>query len=335
MTQKRKPDIVLKNYWRDKRHFADLCNAVLYDGNQVFSSEELEERDGDVSNILEHKELLRNIKATRDIVKIVHCSKKQGVTLAIIGVENQDKIHYAMPMRVLQYDAYSYKKQYDENAKNYIETEGLTDEEILSKMKATDKFMPVITIVVYYGEKEWDGARTLKQMLSIPEGLEEYVNDYQMNLVEIRNSQLKFKEKDNKDLFELCQMIYADKKTSAEQKRQIIEYADKNKVKKSVLEAAGAIVGKEIRVKGKGRKRMCTFFEELEKECEERGKKVGEQEGELQKLISIVCKMIKRGRSAEEIADVLEEKTELIQKIYHAAQSCAPEYDVKKIYMAI
>lgn len=33
-TQDLKPDTVLKNYWNDKEQFADLFNAVLFEGEQ-------------------------------------------------------------------------------------------------------------------------------------------------------------------------------------------------------------------------------------------------------------------------------------------------------------
>lgn len=35
-------------------------------------------------------------------------------------------------------------------------------------MKKTDKLIPVITVVVYYGEKYWDGAKSFHEMLRIP-----------------------------------------------------------------------------------------------------------------------------------------------------------------------
>ena len=60
------------------------------------------------------------------------------------------------------YDYAAYKKQYDSNAQKYKTTEGLDEDEYLSRMKKTDKFIPVITVVVYYGEKEWDGATNTK-----------------------------------------------------------------------------------------------------------------------------------------------------------------------------
>ena len=52
-------------------------------------------------------------------------------------------------------------------------------------------FAPVITIVVYYGEKAWDGAVTLHEMLNIPKEMKEFVNNYKMRLVEARQNNLR------------------------------------------------------------------------------------------------------------------------------------------------
>lgn len=40
-----KPDIIVKNYWRNKEQFADFFNAVLFDGKQVIKPKELEDLD--------------------------------------------------------------------------------------------------------------------------------------------------------------------------------------------------------------------------------------------------------------------------------------------------
>ena len=48
-------------------------------------------------------------------------------------------------------------------------------------MKKTDKFIPVITVVVYYGENPWDGAVSLHGMLNIPKEMQTFVNDYNFN----------------------------------------------------------------------------------------------------------------------------------------------------------
>jgi hypothetical protein len=44
----------------------------------------------------------------------------------------------------------------------------------------------VVTIVLYFGtEKRWNEPRNLKNLIDIPEGMEEYVNDYHINVVEV------------------------------------------------------------------------------------------------------------------------------------------------------
>ena len=65
-----KPDIILKNYWRDNARFADLFNAVLFQGEQVIQPHELEDLDTESSTILEHKKQAEGIAASRDNIKI-------------------------------------------------------------------------------------------------------------------------------------------------------------------------------------------------------------------------------------------------------------------------
>ena len=40
-----KPDIVLRNYWNDNEQFADLFNAVLFDGKPIIQPDDLEDVD--------------------------------------------------------------------------------------------------------------------------------------------------------------------------------------------------------------------------------------------------------------------------------------------------
>lgn len=84
-----------------------------------------------------------------------------------------------------------------------------TKDEFLSRFKKTDRLHPVITLCVYYGEKEWDGATSLKEMLELPDYLENLVPDYKMNLLQLRNSEnLKFKNKDVQTIFDVSRLIY-------------------------------------------------------------------------------------------------------------------------------
>ena len=58
--------------------------------------------DTEESSVLEHKEYAENIGASRDTVKIRKKSTVYGVEFVILGMEGQEHIHYAMPMRVMQ-----------------------------------------------------------------------------------------------------------------------------------------------------------------------------------------------------------------------------------------
>lgn len=275
--QKLKPDTVLKNYWRNNEQFADLFNAVLFDGRNVIKPEELEDADTEESSVLEHKEYAESIQAARDNIKIRKKSTKHGVEYVLLGNENQQHIHYAIPMRIMGYDYGTYKKQYDDNAKKYQTSEGIGDDEYLSRMRRTDKFVPVISIVIYYGEKPWDGPTTLHGMLDIPNELTQYVNDYKVLLVEAGRNHLILHNVNNINLFNLLGIILDRNISKNEAKKRAIQYSEEHQVDKSVvMTVAGATNSKiDYNIFEKGEVTMCTLFEEIAKENEARGEVKG------------------------------------------------------------
>lgn len=273
-TKDLKPDIVLKNYWNDNEQFADLFNAVLFEGKQVIKPEELEDVDTEASSVLEHREYAESIKASRDNIKVQKKSSVYGVQFVLLGLEGQEHIHYAMPMRVMGYDYGSYKKQYDSNAKKYKTAEGMNEDEYLSRMKKTDKFIPVITIVVYYGEKPWDGAISLHEMLNIPEEMTKYINDYKMLLIEARKNNLTLHNMNNVDFFNLLEILLDKSKSSNETREKAINYAREHDVEKSVIMTVAGAVNCKIDYNAldkKGDADMCTIFEETRTEGEAKG----------------------------------------------------------------
>ena len=271
-----KPDIVLKNYWNNNEQFADLFNAVLFDGKQIIQPDELEDVDTEESTVLEHKDYAESIKASRDNIKIQKKSTVYGVQFVLLGLESQERIHYAMPMRIMGYDYGSYKKQYDSNAKKYQNADGLEEDEFLSKMKKTDKLIPVITVVVYYGEKPWDGAKSLHEMLNIPKEMKRFVNDYKMLLVEARENALQLHNINNKDLFNLLEILLNNKRPMQETKNMAIDYAKEHNVDKSVvMTVAGAANCKlDYNAFAKGDGSMCTLFDKIAKDSELKGRAV-------------------------------------------------------------
>ena len=269
-----KPDIIVKNYWRNNEQFADFFNAALFGGKQVIRDDELEDMDTENSTVLEHKEYAESIGAARDNIKISKKSTAYDVEFTILGIENQEHIHYAMPMRVMGYDYGTYKKQYDDNAVKYKKEKGLSENEYLSKMRKTDIFTPVITIVVYYGEEAWDGAFSLHGMLNIPEVMEPFVNDYKMHLVEARKNNLEFHNINNKNLFNLFEILLDKNRKLDETKKKAIEYAKEHKVDKSVIMTVAGATNRKMdynSIEMKGDADMCTVFEETWKDGEAKG----------------------------------------------------------------
>ena len=64
-----KPDTILKTFWRDSEHFADLFNAALFDGRQVLKAGDLTEADTDISSVLKFNGHAETMQKILDVVK--------------------------------------------------------------------------------------------------------------------------------------------------------------------------------------------------------------------------------------------------------------------------
>ena len=291
-----KPDTILKNFWRDNHHFADLFNAALFGGEQVLNPDDLSEADTDVSSLLKFNGHAETVQKVLDVVK----KTAYGIDFVIWGLENQAKIHYAMPLRHMIGDGFSYLKEYQEiAAKNRKDKNFASSDEFLSNMKKTDRLHPMISLCVYYGENPWDGPLCLMDMLEVPEKIKPLVADYKMNLLELRTSgSLQFHNQDVNTVFDISRSIYER------------DYNKINTVYKDRLIASelGVVIGAitqsqelidhalELEQKG-GQVNMCSALEELKME--------GLQEGMIAGTIK-TCKKFKLDQKAA-IKNVMEE----------------------------
>ena len=99
-------DTKAKEYLSNNERFADLCNVVLFDGEQIIKSDRLEEKDStEVLSVFgtDKKEVQQ--QRWRDLLKSAIIKTADDVTTILIGIENQSEIHYAMPVKTLIYDA--------------------------------------------------------------------------------------------------------------------------------------------------------------------------------------------------------------------------------------
>ena len=139
--------------------FADIVNVLLFRGNRIVKEESLKETKVKSQYKAEAGKLHEQ---ERDIVKLW---KERDIEFAIYGMENQTLPEKYMPLRILGYDGASYRSQLQKKRKRPV---------------------AVLTIVLYFGtDKMWDKPTNLKDVIYIPEGLEEYVNDYKITVFNI------------------------------------------------------------------------------------------------------------------------------------------------------
>lgn len=101
-------DVCWKEYFRDEARYADVINGLGCAGQQLVKGEDLQEADTQTLLGRWYSTLGKGGKVCiRDMV----CKVAFGVNFAIAGIENQENIDYAMPLRCLVYDAGEYEKQ--------------------------------------------------------------------------------------------------------------------------------------------------------------------------------------------------------------------------------
>ena len=185
-----KSNIAVKQWLRDKQRFADLFNGTVFQGQQIVLPEELEEIDSESSIIVTDKENKENgVEKYRDIAM----RWKKNTELAILACENQKKVHYAMPVRMMIYDGLSYADQIRQVWRKREPDKTITEEEFLSKFCKKDKIYPVISLVFYYGLNPWDGSTDLYGMFQQENEIrnseiwKQYLPNYKMNLIDAGN----------------------------------------------------------------------------------------------------------------------------------------------------
>lgn len=271
-----KPDTILKNFWRDNERFADLFNAILFDGENVIEPEELKEADTDLSAVLKFNGHADTLQKILDVVK----KSAYGVDFVILGLENQQHIHYGMPLRIMLGDTLGYVKEYQEIAKkNKTEGNWKGTEEFLSGFCKEDRLHPMVTVCIYYGENAWDGPMTLTDMLNIPKKLRSVVNDYKMNLIQVRDSErFRFTNPDVRAVFEVSRNIFKKEygKISEVYKDQELD-SEIGLVIGAITESQ-EIISQALERKG-GRMNMCRALEELKQEGIAEGIEQGIEKG--------------------------------------------------------
>lgn len=252
--------------------FADIVNVLVFNGEKRVTPDSLQS----TSTHSMYKADTRKLhEQERDISKIW---SPGNVKFALCGIENQTKDEERMPLRIAGYEGSSYRSQLEEG-----------------------KIVPVITIILYYGTRHWNQPMSIKDLIDIPEGMEDYVNDTKIHVFEIS-----WLTQEQIDMFESDFKIVAN---FFVEKRKNKDYIpdDKTEIKHvdEVLKLLSVMTGDnryETILVSPSKKEVMTMCEVAER-LEQKGRAEGRVEGREEEKTENITRMLKSGKMPEQIAD--------------------------------
>ena len=176
-------DKIMKEFLENNAYFVDFFNAYFFDGERVLKPEICMELDSKMND------------SNMDLEKHVDVIRKHndGNLNSAFIIENQSYVDMSMVVRAVVYEYVAYERMLKKSKKN----------------KSKEK-LPMVNILVFYtGERPWNAARQLSELVEVDERFESYFHDYKMNLIEISgNTSYNFNEEDVYNLFYICRSIY-------------------------------------------------------------------------------------------------------------------------------
>ena len=176
-------DKMMKEFLENNAYFVDFFNAYFFDGQKVLKPENCMELDSEMND------------SNMDLEKHVDVIRKynDGNLYSAFIIENQSYVDPSMVVRAAVYEYVAYDKMLKKSKKN----------------KAKEK-LPMVHILVFYtGERPWNAASKLSELVEVDERFKTCFHDYQMNLIEITgNTSYNFNEEDVYNLFYICRSIY-------------------------------------------------------------------------------------------------------------------------------
>ncbi len=283
-----KIDTITKEYMENPIVFADAFNQFLYHGDQKINPARLTELDTteivipygrDGAGVPEQK--------YRDVLKLLYAMTDGKTAYCVIGIENQAEIHYALPVKNGVYDFLQLSHQVSEaanahrqamkeskskQADNPPEKEAPTDGEFLSGFWKTDRLIPVVTLVIYFGSDSWDAPLSLKEMYSdVDNAILTHAPDYHVNLIAPKEMSDDEINEFHSNLREV--MLYIKYSKDKNTLNKIVEEDIKFKsMERQAAEVINVVTGSKLKYpEGKGDVNMCLAIQQMREESEIKG----------------------------------------------------------------
>lgn len=330
-----KADEYQSDYLDDNFRFAEQINGALFRGRQVVKPEELKPAEAKMVYLGKEAGARQNVKVIADKTRMW-----RGRLLHILAIENQTYVDYRMILRNMLTESLSYHKQWKRKKAVHDREEDIGGDRdaFLSGIGREDRFVPIITLVVYCGtEHPWDGARCLHDLLDIDDEMKKYVTNYRLNLYDCHEHDT-FDEYHSglRQLFEVVRYSKEEEVLGSiiEQNREFYNRMDSD-TRELIEVVAGVNISEEYAMLEKGAETMETG-EKRYKVCKAwedhrlRGIEEGREEGMRQYLVKLVCKKLQKNKPAALIAEELEEEVSEIEKVVEA-QKKVGSYDIEQI----
>ena len=288
-------DKIMKEFLENNAYFVDFFNAYFFDGERVLKPENCMELDSEMND------------SNMDLEKHVDVIRKynDGNLYSAFIIENQSYVDMSMVVRAAVYEYVAYERMLKKSKKN-----------------RNNKKLPMVHILVFYtGERPWNAARQLSELVEVDERFESYFHDYQMNLIEITgNTSYNFNEEGVYNLFYICRSIY-DQSIYEEKSNSF------GLVKSSVLKVVKTLTDVEWldlkELEEKEEIEMCEaekrWLEVKSKEWEAEGIKKGIEQGLEQgsekKELEMYQKMMDKGFGIKAIASIFSVSEESVKKL--------------------
>ncbi len=310
-----KYDDAMYCYLSDNDRFADLFNAVLFDGRAVIRGELLEdasERCVDVVTQTGAGGQPGYEKSVRDIRKRM----KTGECFIVTAIENQNVIDYAMPWRIMRYDQMEYGRQIQDiisRRRAAIEKQGRSAGNWTRRLQPEDRLCPVYTICLYHGIAIWDGPRSLRDMMQFgkeAEGWQNLFHDYGMTLFcagEQRD--LSGFATDLKLLLEVLQMRQDKDGLLKLWSGESFSHLDLKTAETMAVMTDSVDILKKLETTEEGGCNMCLAVEEMRRDWKAEGRAEGKSEGKTEgKAEGIIEMGMEYGLSESAILEKLQDK---------------------------
>ena len=284
-------DKIMKEFLENNAYFVDFFNAYFFDGKRVLKPENCEELDSEMND------------SNMDLEKHVDVIRKynDGNLYSAFIIENQSYVDMSMVVRAAVYEFVAYERMLKKSKKN-----------------RNNKKLPMVNILVFYtGERPWNAARQLSELVEVDERFESYFHDYKMNLIEITgNTSYNFNEEDVHDLFYICRSIY-DQSIYEEKSNHF------GLVKSNVLKVVKTLTDVEWldleELEEKEDIEMCEaekrWLEVKSKEWEAEGIRKGIEQGSENNRKEMYQTMVDKGFSISSIASIFSVSEESIERL--------------------